>query len=134
MTVELSYVIPAHNSSDVIEDTIEAVAKRLSDTPSEIIIVENGSSDSTREILEQLAGNWTGTNPLLKVTSSPKGLGNALRTGIAATSGKIIVITADDLPFGFDDLDASQSIDLKQRPVVIGSKAHRDSDVARSPM
>ena len=53
--VSLSFVIPAHNSSAVIEDTLEAVAKRLADTSAEIIVVENGSTDDTRGILDRLS-------------------------------------------------------------------------------
>jgi len=41
------------------------------------------------------------------------------------------VLTADDLPFGFDDLDAADRLDVDAFPVVIGSKGHRDSDVGR---
>lgn len=134
MSVELSYVVPAHNSSQVIEDTIEELAKRLIDEPAEIIVVENGSSDTTSEILRRIADGWTADNPMLKVITSPKGLGNALRKGIAATAGRIVVLTADDLPFGFDDLDATRDLDLSEKIMVIGSKAHRESDIARSPM
>jgi dolichyl-phosphate beta-glucosyltransferase len=134
VSVELSYVIPAHNSSQVIEDTIESLAKRLADVPAEIIVVENGSSDSTVEILKRIADGWTGPNPTLKVISSAKGMGNALRKGIGASSGKVVVLTADDLPFGFDDLDAVQSIDMTQKIVAIGSKAHPDSEITRSAM
>ncbi len=134
MSVELSYVIPAHNSSQVIEDTIESLAKRLADVPAEIIVVENGSSDGTVEILKRIADGWTGPNPTLKVISSAKGMGNALRKGIGASSGKVVVLTADDLPFGFDDLDAVQSIDMSQKIVAIGSKAHPGSEITRSAM
>lgn len=132
VSVALSYVVPAHNSSDVIEDTIEVLAKKLADIPSEIIVVENGSTDSTFRIVSRIAENWHDSNPKLVVMTSTKGLGNALRLGISASSGRVVVLTADDLPFGFDDLDAAQDVDLSQKPVVIGSKAHPGSDIARS--
>jgi hypothetical protein len=58
-------------------------------------------------------------------------MGNAYRAGIAASRGARVVLTADDLPFGFDDLEAAEHVDPAFHPVVIGSKGHRDSDVDR---
>jgi hypothetical protein len=58
-------------------------------------------------------------------------MGNAYRAGIAASRGDRVVLTADDLPFGFDDLDAAEGVDPTAHPVVIGSKGHPDSDVDR---
>ena len=58
-------------------------------------------------------------------------MGNAYRAGIAASRGARVVLTADDLPFGFDDLEAAERVDPAAHPVVIGSKAHRDSEVDR---
>lgn len=60
-----------------------------------------------------------------------KGMGHAYRTGIAASRGARVVLTADDLPFGFDDLEAAEGLDPAVYPVVIGSKGHRDSVVDR---
>jgi dolichyl-phosphate beta-glucosyltransferase len=62
---------------------------------------------------------------------SAKGMGNAYRAGIAASRGARVVLTADDLPFGFDDLEAAEGVDPVVHPVVVGSKGHRDSDVDR---
>ena len=61
------------------------------------------------------------------------GMGNALRTGVAASTGAMVLLTADDLPFGFDDLDAAEALAAGGQlpPVIIGSKAHPDSDVER---
>jgi dolichyl-phosphate beta-glucosyltransferase len=42
-----------------------------------------------------------------------------------------VVLTADDLPFGFDDLEAAEGVDPVVHPVVVGSKGHRDSDADR---
>jgi dolichyl-phosphate beta-glucosyltransferase len=62
---------------------------------------------------------------------SAKGMGNAYRAGIAASRGARVVLTADDLPFGFDDLEAAEGVDPVVHPVVVGSKGHRDSDADR---
>jgi glycosyltransferase involved in cell wall biosynthesis len=132
---DVSYVIPAHNSAAVIQNSLDEVAKRLADLPTgtgEIIVAENGSSDSTVEILAGVEAGWPSTGPTLRVITTTRGLGNALREGIAATSGRHVVFTADDLPFGFDELDATERLGFPSRTVIIGSKAHPESVVQRS--
>lgn len=129
--VALSYVVPAHDSTAVIEDTLRALATRLQGRDAEVIVVENGSHDDTRGLLERLRQTWPYPGVRLVVLRSAKGLGNAYRTGIAASQGARVLLTADDLPFGFDDLDAADGIDPAANPVVIGSKGHPGSAVDR---
>lgn len=129
---ELTLVIPTHNSELVIEKSLAAAAARLVDLPSEIVLVENGSTDDTRQILDRVVADWPAGGPSLRVLTVPKGLGNALRAGIMASRGRTVMITADDLPFGFDELDQAQRLGLATHPVVIGSKAHPDSEIGRS--
>jgi hypothetical protein len=128
----VSYVIGAHNSAPFINDTLEAIAKRLRDVPAEIIVVENGSSDDTLAVLRATAEIWPADAPALRILTSEKGLGFALRKGLAASTGSVVVISSDDLAFGFDELDAAEKMSLPDVRVVIGSKAHRDSVVRRS--
>jgi dolichyl-phosphate beta-glucosyltransferase len=128
----VSYIIPAHNSAAVIRDTLESIAKRLAEVPAEIIVVENASADDTRRVLADLAAGWPAEAPALKVMSTARGFGVALRVGIAASSGRTVLITGDDLPFGFDDLDAAEERGFPARTVLIGSKAHPQSVVERS--
>lgn len=127
METPLSYIVPAHNSSDVIEGSVKELADRLAGTGAEIIVVENGSTDDTSELLSGMSERWS-YDVELRVLQSAKGMGNALRTGIRASRGKRLFLGADDIPFGFGDLDAAERLDA---PVVIGSKAHPDSVAPR---
>jgi dolichyl-phosphate beta-glucosyltransferase len=111
--VALTYVVPADNSALAIEGVLSALASRLDGRDAEAIVVENGSTDGTGAL------------------RSAKGMGNAYRAGIAASRGARVVLTADDLPFGFDDLEAAEGVDPVVHPVVVGSKGHRDSDADR---
>jgi hypothetical protein len=130
-SITLSYVIPAHNSTSVIEATLNALRRRLMGRSAEILVVENGSTDGTARLLQKIEASWPPLEVPLVVLSSAKGLGNAYRAGIDASRGSRVVLTADDLPFGFDDLDAADGLDVDAFPVVIGSKGHRESDVDR---
>jgi hypothetical protein len=62
-------------------------------------------------------------------------MGNALRVGVTHSRGASLLLTADDLPFGFDDLDGADALrsqaDLDYPLVIIGSKAHPSSRVRR---
>jgi glycosyltransferase involved in cell wall biosynthesis len=133
--LDISVVVPAHNSGKLIERTVAELAERLQGRRAEIIVVENASTDDTPARCAQLADQWDGSQVAFSVLTSEKGMGNALRTGVLASRGAAVLLTADDLPFGFDDLDQldrmgsgfGQGIPL----VMIGSKAHPASVVER---
>jgi dolichyl-phosphate beta-glucosyltransferase len=131
--VALSYVVPAHNSTPVIAATLRELAARFRHTDAEILVVENGSTDGTAHLLDELLRDWSFDRPRLRVLTSEKGLGNALRAGVEASRGDVVVFGADDLPFGFDEVDAAAVLDVAAVKVVIGSKAHPGSAVDRSP-
>ena len=133
--LDISVVVPAHNSGELIERTVELLAVRLAGTSAELIVVENGSTDDTWARCGRLAEAWQTPGVSFLPLQSAKGMGNALRTGIQASRGRSVLLTADDLPFGFDDLDhldrlaAESEADLP--PMLIGSKAHPDSAADR---
>jgi glycosyltransferase involved in cell wall biosynthesis len=129
--VLLTYIVPAHNSAQVVEGTLKELRDHLSGKKAEIVVVENGSSDNTLELLRQVETNWDGQDVKLRVLQSAKGLGNALKHGIISSRGARVFIGADDLPFGFGDLDKAMNIDHAEHPVVIGSKGHPESQAGR---
>lgn len=122
----LSVIIPAHNSASVLAHTLQQWRGRLEGRPAELIVVENGSSDATWDIAQDF-----GTDGFEYVAmQSEKGLGNALRAGIGRSRGSRILLTADDLPFGFDDLEEDSKLSQKSL-ITIGSKAHPASQIDR---
>ena len=85
----LSIIIPAHNAAATIEKTIHSIIKN--EPEAEIIVVENGSTDNTTEIIEGINYNK------LKLVHSRKGVSAARNTGIAAAAGEwISFVDADD--------------------------------------
>lgn len=123
----ISYVLPVHNQEGVIATSVERLLARLRGVPgSEIILVENGSTDSSPALCARLAGSSADGGVAIRVARSDTGMGNALRRGIAIATGDILVLSAADLPFGFTDLDALLATDPRPR-LAIGSKAHRRS-------
>ena len=125
---DLSVVVPVYNGEKVLAATMRGLSDYFQTGSNEVIIVENGSTDRSLQLAKENALNTE--HVLFHVLQSDKGMGNALRRGILASSGARILLTADDLPFGFDDLDEDSKLTSKPT-VVIGSKAHRLSSIHR---
>ncbi len=125
----LSVVVPTRNGEAVLGATLEALAGRLVEGD-ELVVVENGSTDGTTPLLESVAQAWDHPAALVVLHSEP-GLGNALRAGVLASLGERVLLTADDLPFGFSDLDGFATLP-PEAVVAVGSKAHPASAVDRS--
>lgn len=133
MTLRLSYVVPVHNQDLVLRQSVERLVARLRDFPgSEVLLVENGSTDTSPALCAELASNDPHGTVTVRAVRSPQGMGYALRRGIELAAGDVLVLTAADLPFGFTDLDAYLRERTRPR-LAIGSKAHRFSRT-RIPM
>jgi len=123
----LSYVLPVHNQERVLPRTMAELECRLRDCPgSEVLLIENGSTDASAAVSIALAHQFSRPGLAVRVATSARGLGHALRRGMELARGDVIVLTAADLPFGFTDLDALLA--SNPRPsIAIGSKAHAES-------
>jgi glycosyltransferase involved in cell wall biosynthesis len=121
----LSVVIPVYNECHTIDRIVSAV--RLVSIDKEIIIVDDGSNDGTREKLATIGSEDGSTRVLLHDRN--RGKGAALRTGIAAVRGQFVIVQDADLEY-----DPSEYVKLLQpliedkADVVFGSRfAGRDS-------
>ncbi len=89
----LSVIIPAYNERDTIANTIALV--RSSPVEKEIIVVDDGSSDGTWDILNSLAGPDLLVLRLLRNF----GKGTAIRTAIPHVRGDIVIIQDADAEY-----------------------------------
>jgi len=114
----LSVVMPAFNERATIEEIILrvlAVPLRI-----ELIVVDDGSTDGTREILQRLAAEKP-----IKVILQPKngGKGSALRRGFQDVTGDLVVIQDADLEYSPEELPDLISLICEGRAdVVYGSR------------
>jgi glycosyltransferase involved in cell wall biosynthesis len=116
--MKLSVVIPVYNEKNTILELLSRV--RDVDLTKEIIVVDDFSTDGTREILKTLPPSDD-----LKVILQPQngGKGAALRTGFTAVSGDIVVIQDADLEYDpAEYVNLIQPILANKADVVFGSR------------
>lgn len=91
--MKLSVVIPVYNEAATVLSILERVRRVAMDK--EIIVVDDGSTDGTREILRGVSG------PGLSILFHEKnqGKGAALRTGFAKIAGDVVLVQDADLEY-----------------------------------
>ena len=101
----ISLVLPAWNEADVISDAIAEAQTALSGLTSdyEIIVVDDGSTDMTAELVEQAAS----ADPRIRLIrhQGNRGYGAALRSGSQSSNGDLVVFTDTDCQFNLQELD-----------------------------
>ncbi len=93
--MKLSIVIPAYNEIG----TVEQLLRRVAEVPiqTEVIVVDDGSSDGTRPLLQELRDE--GLIDVLVFHEENQGKGAALRTGFERASGDVIAVQDADLEY-----------------------------------
>ena len=133
-SLDLSVVAPAHNEEENIAPLVEQIGKALTDSglTFEAVIVDDGSTDSTRERLrEQMA-----THPWLRcvaMTNTPPGRGNgqsaAFHAGFRACRGELIAVLDADLQNDPAEIPAMVALLRKTGAgLVQGDRSHARKD------
>jgi dolichol-phosphate hexosyltransferase len=121
--MKLSIVIPVHNEERFIAETIRQVFQALPNTEKEVIVVNDGSSDSTGEILDGL----NATYDFITIThESNLGKGEAVKTGIKKAKGDLLIIQDADLEY--DPMDIPKLLERMNkdsRVAVYGNRGVR---------
>lgn len=113
----LSVLIPAYNEINNIQNILNKIGEVT--IPMEIIVVDDGSTDGTRELLNTLKSDK------IKVVFHEKnqGKGGAIRTAIAHSKGDIIIIQDADLEYDPQDYyKLIPVIESGKEKVVYGSR------------
>lgn len=90
----LSIIVPIYNVEKYVAKTINSIVNQKGFDKFEIIVVNDGSKDSSRDIVSEIAYNY---NNIIIIDQENMGLGGARNTGIGVASGKyILFIDSDD--------------------------------------
>ncbi len=133
--VFLSVVIPAFNEAGTIGTTLERVRKHLAARTgrSEIIVVDDGSGDGTAEAARRALRDWEPAKVISRKTNFGKGY--SVREGILGSSGRLVLFSDADLSTPIEELDNFLPGIEKGCDVIIGTRAHPESDIqVRQPL
>jgi glycosyltransferase involved in cell wall biosynthesis len=107
----ISIVVPVYNEARTVAAVIERLIAIDLPAPREILVINDGSTDNTREVLDAIS-----ERPELRIIHAEKngGKGSAIRIGFGRATGTIVAIQDADL-----ELDPAQLADLV-RPILDG--------------
>ena len=126
----LSVVIPAYNEEKILPSTIKTLTASLEELKEsgvigdyELLLVNDGSTDGTKEILSEAERGEPGRIRALGYDQN-RGKGCAVRTGVEASRGDLVLYTDSDLAYGTEFIrDAVKKAEETGADFVIGSRA-----------
>ena len=104
-TVDVSVLVPAKNEEGNLALFMELAAEAFAATPDvrfEVIVVDDGSTDRTWQVLKDLEGRYSFLR--LARHRASRGIADALRTGYLAARGAVLVFYPADLQFKPEDI------------------------------
>ena len=119
---ELSIVIPAFNEAGRIADPLRRIRDHIRgrSLAAEVVIVDDGSTDGTPDVVRRLAEQL---GLVLRVLGSEhRGKGHAVRIGMTGARGRAVLMTDADLSTPIDELDRFLPYLRDGAHVVIGSR------------
>jgi len=92
---EVSVVIPTYNRSALLRSTVDSVLKQDTQTTFEVILIDNNSSDDTKDVVASLIETYPGK--VRYVVERKQGNAHARNRGIEEAKGAIVAFVDDDV-------------------------------------
>jgi glycosyltransferase involved in cell wall biosynthesis len=125
---KLSVIIPVYNEAKTLESVVERV--RGTRLPLEIVLVDDGSTDGTRDLLESMQAD---EDLQVLYHQRNQGKGAALKTGFEHASGDVIIIQDADLEYNPDEYRYLLQPIIEDRADVVYGSRFKISEEADSP-
>jgi len=116
--MKLTIILPSRNEEKILNKTVNSITTFLKGKKFdyELLVVLNGSTDNSKEILKELIKN----NSSIKVLHSKPGYGHALKKGLKNAKGNyVIVFNVDFFDLQFINM---VDVDILGKDLIIGSK------------
>jgi len=120
----LSIVIPAYNEALRVGKALDEVRNYVASKPfeTEVVLVDDGSSDRTLELFQEFQSLRPGTRVLSNAVNRGKGF--SVRRGVLEAHGEVILFTDADLSAPIEEADKLlASLDAEAADAAIGSRA-----------
>jgi len=119
--VTVSVVVPVYNEISSVREALDAlVAKRIAGYELNLIVVESNSTDGSRDVVLSYRGLPSVT---VILEDAPRGKGHAVRAGLEAATGEIIMIQDADLEYDLGDYEKLLApIAAGEHAFVLGSR------------
>lgn len=129
-SIRLSIVLPCYNEGDGLVELLQGYRKVWRELPSELILVDNGSTDDTAAVLaRELAKPENAFARSVRVEKN-RGYGHGIGTGLRAASGEFLAWSHADMQCEPGDVfaayDKLQSLPDPKRAIVKGRRAPRE--------
>jgi glycosyltransferase involved in cell wall biosynthesis len=117
----LSIVIPAYNEENRLPETLEQVLAYLKKQPfpSDVIVVENGSSDGTFEVARKFAEQHAN---LYVIKNDQRGKGLAIQRGVKEAKGEYVLLCDADLSMPVEEISKFLPPQLNNVDIAIASR------------
>lgn len=123
---EFSIVVPCYNEEGAIRETIDELTREICQgRPCELIVVDDGSSDRTGELLDETARSGRYPHLVVLRHNANRGYGAALKTGIHRARTGLIVITDADGSYPNERIPELVELAAKH-DMVVGSRTADD--------
>ena len=118
--MKLSVVIPVYNEKKTVKVLLDKV-KEVKDIDMEIIMVDDGSTDGTDEILKQIQKDYPDVKVIFK--GENRGKGHTLKVGFEHTTGDYVIVQDADLEYDPQDYKKLiRALEEENVDVVYGSR------------
>ncbi|UCE59793.1 MAG: glycosyltransferase family 2 protein [Phycisphaerales bacterium] len=101
--MRLSIIIPVYNEAATLEELLRRVMAVDVGMERQIIIIDDASSDGTRNLYPSLKERWSTEDMVVKLMDVNKGKGAALREGFRLATGDVVLIQDGDLEYNPED-------------------------------
>ena len=134
MSLHLSVVMPAYNEAEILATSVKEVVAGLRDRNAtfEVIVVENGSTDNTAALADEVAAELPEVRVEHRIEAN---YGRALRAGLLSAHGDAVVnFDVDYFDLTFLDAAVARVLADDGPAIVVGSKRALGANDTRSPL